>query len=340
MYLAAMRRHLYRSQQILASKPCGFTSRLLGHGHSHHGGGYHYTTLTPLPQQQQPPLAENAIPHISVPSLDHAIHPPHVAQIAAHLSPVGPGILKLTLDLPDPSSSYLQHLVQSLHTHSGYRLPISHSATVDWFWDVRPTTTPQTLGATARSETMNDFPWHTDCSYEDPPPQFFALQVLQHDRLGGGTLSVLNVARLVSLLSRETRETLGREEYRIATPPEFVKDPRRRFITGALLVNGEGAGEGGWTMRFRRDIVTATSERAARALDELDRAVKSPEVLGHVVDLGPRELPMGSVIVLDNRRWLHCRNEVRDPGRHLRRVRWDAVPFGGGGAGAADGGGI
>jgi len=180
---------------------------------------------------------------------------------------------------------------------------------------------------------MHEFPWHTDCSYENPPPRFFALQVLQHDRFGGGTLSVLNVARLVGLLSRETREALGREEYRIATPPEFVKDPRHQFITGKLLarVEGEGGeGDGGWTMRFRRDIVSATSERAARALEELDTAVKSPEVLDHVVDLGPRELPKGSIIVLDNRRWLHCRNEVRDPGRHLRRVRWDAVPFGGG----------
>lgn len=142
---------------------------------------------------------------------------------------------------------------------------------------------------------------------------------------------MLNVAKLVGLLSRETTEALGRQEYRIATPPEFVKDPRHQFITGNLLASGEG--DGGWTMRFRRDIVSAASERGATALDELDRAVKSPEVLDHVVNLGPRELPKGSIILLDNRRWLHCRNEVRDPGRHLRRVRWDAVPFAGSGAG-------
>jgi alpha-ketoglutarate-dependent taurine dioxygenase len=48
---------------------------------------------------------------------------------------------------------------------------------------------------------MFRFEWHTDCSYEEQPPRFFTLQVLQPDRYGGGTLSVLNVDRLLTLLS-------------------------------------------------------------------------------------------------------------------------------------------
>lgn len=31
--------------------------------------------------------------------------------------------------------------------------------------------------------------------------------------------------------------------------------------------------------------------------------------------------------MMDNERWLHARNEVKDPNRHLRRVRWDAREF-------------
>ena len=98
-------------------------------------------------------------------------------------------MLKLSLGFADEDSDYLKQLLVSLHKNHGHQLPIAHSATRGWFWDVRPSKTNFQAGNhQARSETMNEFPWHTDCSYEDPPPRYFALQVLQHDRYGGGTL--------------------------------------------------------------------------------------------------------------------------------------------------------
>ncbi|KHN99639.1 taurine catabolism dioxygenase TauD [Metarhizium album ARSEF 1941] len=267
-----------------------------------------------------------SVPHLQAPHLLLARQRSHVALVARHLEEQG--ILKITLGFPDPESTYLERLIVSLHQHHGHRLPISHSASRGWFWDVRPATSSfQTRDHQARSETMADFPWHTDCSYEDPTPRLFALHVLRHDHLGGGTLSVTNVARLASQLSPATRAALGRDEFQVAIPREFVKDPRgAASITGSLLSTHRGRP----AMRFRRDILAPQTPSAASALDELSAALeraaaRPPPATLH---LEPAHLPSGSVILVDNFRWLHARNHVRDPARHLRRVRWDAVPLG------------
>jgi alpha-ketoglutarate-dependent taurine dioxygenase len=173
---------------------------------------------------------------------------------------------------------------------------------------------------------MEEFPWHTDCSYENPPPRYFALQVLQPDRYGGGTLSVMNVERLSEMLSIATKMSLARPEYLIRTPPEFIKHPMQQHIVGSILM----ADEEGRTsiMRFREDILTPLSERASTALNELKHALQSAEARSHsTLHLTPKTLPEGSIILIDNRRWLHARNHIKDPERHLRRVRWDAVAF-------------
>lgn len=266
------------------------------------------------------------LPHLKAPGLQSAKEAGHVRRVAEELQQNG--ILKISLEFPDPNSQYLTQLVLSLHEHHGHQLPISHSATRGWFWDVRPSVTRVEAGShQARSETMNDFPWHTDACYEDPPPRHFALHVLQHDRLGGGTLSLLNVQQLTALLSPESRVALTRPEYRITIPPEFIKDAARQHIVGSLLVVDEKDGQSGDIMCFREDILAPLSQRAARALDELKRALQSVECQESVLHLTSGDLPEASVVLVDNGRWLHARNEVKDPGRHLRRVRWNAVPF-------------
>ncbi|KAI0107995.1 Clavaminate synthase-like protein [Hypoxylon sp. NC0597] len=269
--------------------------------------------------------ALNIVPHLQAPALNSAEQSNHVREISQQLEQSG--ILKISLGFPDNDSKYLERLLLSLHQHHGHQLPITHSATRGWFWDIRPTTTNfQTTNCQARSETMNQFPWHTDCSYEDPPPRYFALQVLQHDRYGGGTLSILSVERLIGLLSPASRTALMCPEYRITTPPEFTKDSTPRSIIGSLIVTGENGQAS--LLRFREDILTPLSERATHALNELKNVLGRPEVLSHLtMNLSSKDLPERSIILVDNRRWLHARTNVKDPERHLRRVRWDAVPF-------------
>ncbi|KAL7786726.1 hypothetical protein V8C37DRAFT_391860 [Trichoderma ceciliae] len=263
--------------------------------------------------------------NIRAPDLSYAQEPGHVRSVSENLRLHG--ILKISLGFADSKSQYLEQLLLSLHQRHGHQLPIAHSATRGWFWDVLPTTTSfQTANCQARSETMEEFPWHTDCSYENPPPRYFALHVLQPDRYGGGTLSVMNVERLSELLSPTTVMALARPEYLIRTPPEFAKNPRQQHIVGGLLLaDDEGRPN---MMRFREDILTPLSERASAALDELKHALQGAEARCHsTLHLTPRTLPERSIILIDNRRWLHARNHIKDPERHLRRVRWDAVPF-------------
>lgn len=305
-----------------------------------HRAFYSTTNTTNTTITSQSPAVTNLLAS----SLSCSQKPDHVALVAQRLEE--DGILKITLGFDDDSSQYLETLIRSLHARHGHRLPIAHSATRGWFWDVRPSPDSfQTAGHQARSETMDDFPWHTDCSYEYPPPRFFALQVLRPDRRGGGTLSVMSAARLGEHLDGGTLAALMRPSFRIAIPTEFVKDPAARpWIRGRLLVagprkSGVGGGGGGvgaaqkqlppvLMIRFREDIVTPLDTQAAAALDRLRTALRHLAAQDHsTLHLSPADLPARSIILIDNRRWLHARNRVADPERHLRRVRWDAAPF-------------
>lgn len=247
------------------------------------------------------------------------------------------GLLKVSLGFEDEArdeGSYLERLLLSLHKYHGHGLPITHSASRGWFWDVRPVhlSTGSQDGSNggeraARSETMAEFPWHTDCSYERCPPRYFALQVVQPDRCGGGTLSLLNAASIVSLLSPTTVAELRKHQFRIAVPPEFVKSDDDNEILGSVLRVDHGSQHR--QVRIRQDITSGLTAEAEAALEELQLALQQARSKGRVLDLPPVVLPRGSVVLIDNRRWLHARNQVRDPNRHLRRVRWDAQPFDG-----------
>lgn len=238
------------------------------------------------------------------------------------------GVAQLALGFDDDGSTYLQRLISNLNKIHGHGLPITHSAECGWFWDVRPAPSSfQSHGHQARSETMSRFDWHTDCSYEECPPRYFALQVIQPDRCGGGTLSVLNVDRLIALLSPFARKWLSSKEYKITVPPEFIKKAGSHHITGNILAVKPN-GKIGSQLRFRDDITTPLTTNASKALDEFRGVLYGGQAKDSTVHLKAKSLPRGSIVLMDNRRWLHSRNEVKDPNRHLRRVRWDARPFG------------
>lgn len=271
------------------------------------------------------------LPQLRVPQLECSRQMRHVQIVAEKLA--SKGILKISLNFPDDDSRYLEKLVISLHKYHGHKLPISHSASRGWFWDIRPSTAKtQSAKHQARSETMEEFPWHTDCSYEDPPPRYFALQVLQPDRYGGGVLSLMNVQRLSERLYPNTRSGLMYSAYKITTPPEFKKEDKPDHITGALLSTDS---EGRTVMRFRGDLISTPIPKgfivdcyATCAVNDLKReltaAAADPDA---TIRLSAEDLPARTILIVDNRRWLHARSDVRDPERHLRRIRWDAIPF-------------
>ncbi|KAI9042918.1 CASlike [Aspergillus affinis] len=271
------------------------------------------------------PEAIPGLPHIIADGLDCTQHPEHVRNVNEQLD--RHGILKVSLRFPDDESQYLRNLVISLHRQHGHGLPISHSATKGWFWDVRPQSTDfQTKGHQARSETMQEFPWHTDCSYEECPPRFFALHILQPDRCGGGTLSTMKVESLWKMLSPSSRDRLCRPQYKIRIPSEFIKRHGQRHITGSILAVGQ---KGASTrIRFREELLTPLNDATETALNELKGILLDLEKDSrHILHLTSAELPRNSILLMDNYRWLHSRNQVQDPARHLRRLRWDATLF-------------
>ncbi|KAJ5813641.1 uncharacterized protein N7503_000391 [Penicillium pulvis] len=264
------------------------------------------------------------VPTVRVGNLGFANQPRHVAQVAQALRESG--ILKISLQFTDDTSQYLHNMLLSLHKHHGHGLPITHSASHGWFWDVRPNPiTFQSQNYQARSETMQEFPWHTDCSYEESPPRFFALQVLQPDRCGGGTLSVMNVERLSHLLSATATAALIKPHFRIAIPPEFIKKDNQCHIISNLMAASKPGRPA--MVRFREDIVTPLNHDAAAGLAELRQCLRILDRRENALHLTPEHLPRGSILIMDNSQWMHARNAVQDPDRHLRRVRWDARPF-------------
>ncbi|KAI0197712.1 Clavaminate synthase-like protein [Astrocystis sublimbata] len=266
----------------------------------------------------------SSLPNLHCNAIAEAQNAQHVRQIDSLLKERG--ILKISLRFEDDDCTYLKSLLLNLHRDHGHGLPITHSASRGWFWDVRPQEVAKdTSVVAARSETMENFSWHTDCSYEASPPCYFALQVIRADQCGGGTLSVLNADSLLSVLSPTVVESLCRKEFQITVPPEFVKSEHQKNITGSVLHVDKAGGR--VQLRFRHDIIHASTAQGEAALKELQQALSGSIIRGHVLDLAPDVLPRGSIVLLDNRRWLHSRNHVRDPNRYLRRVRWDAQPF-------------
>jgi hypothetical protein len=133
----------------------------------------------------------------------------------------------------------------------------------------------------------------------------------------------MGVPNLLRLLSPSAIQGLTQAEFFIKVPPEFIKGKPRSIVGCVLGTNDVGEPT---RLRFREDILTPLSTRAEASLAELKDVLLQENSMS-TLHLTPKDLPQGSVILMDNTRWLHGRNSVRDPARHLRRVRWDAQPF-------------
>ena len=245
----------------------------------------------------------------------------HVAFIHQSLRDVGISVIDLRFF--DGGSVYLSDLILALGHRHGHGPPIPHSGTQGWYWDVRP----KEKGANrARSETSQNFPWHTDCSYESQPPQYFGLHVLHADQYGGGTLRIMNTARLLGMLSNISYESLSRPEFQIKVPPEFYKGIASIY---GNVIKKDDKGDS-VCVRYRSDIFQPVSSGAEKALREFDELLggHAENVFGNLgIELTAKDLPDNSIVLIDNGRWLHSRTEINDSQRHLRRVRWGRRDF-------------
>lgn len=187
---------------------------------------------------------------------------------------------------PEEGRNWLASLVNrwgSLHGHdSAGRL----------VWDVRVEP-----GGLARSQGMDEFSLHTDASFEDPPPRYVGLLVLRRDALGGGQSQWVSCAEVLQRVSPRCRADL-RLVRGLRVPAEFCKGSQR--IQGPLLCGQD-------FMRYRREVVEADVPEFSAALQG---------------ERSSLDLAEGSLLLLDNWRYLHGRSQILDPDRHLLRVRF------------------
>ena len=173
-------------------------------------------------------------------------------------------------------------------------------------WHIRYDAAAAARGATA-SLTMEPLPFHTDGAFEDPSPRYLAQYVVHEDRFGGGETLLVEVGAVLQRLSAATLDVLRSTNFRFYAPVEYDKGVPYR---DGPIVFGDGL------MRYRRKIIDEQlCPEAVPALDELDAAIGAVEPLR-------MRLRSGAILLLDNARFLHARTEVRDPERHLLRMRF------------------
>lgn len=211
------------------------------------------------------------------------------------------GFLVITLEQPDAGE-----MLEDIVGHIGE--PHVHDDTGIAVWDIKRGGASGSE-ALARSHGLNEFVLHTDCSYEDVIPDHFGLYVVQADRFGGGKNLLIDGLTLVQHLSDESLKTLQTKPFKIKVPPEFMKD--RSHIEACLI-------DDDLNLRYRREIVelNGTSLAQMKALTEFEELAHSTLVNRSM------KLEQGQILLLNNRRFLHARTEIKDSERHLKRIRF------------------
>jgi alpha-ketoglutarate-dependent taurine dioxygenase len=199
----------------------------------------------------------------------------------------------------DPLSEDLQGFVSEIG------MPHQHNERGTVLWDVRPCSeSPEA----ARSHTALPFPMHTDCSFEDPTPRYLALQVVRADSRGGGLSLFARVKDVLDKLSLADQEVL-KGDFTFKIPAEFHKGVNRRRLP--ILAND--------SFRYRREILLDCTRVQEEVLDKMEEALTAPGIVFRC------RLERGTVLLLDNHRYLHGRTTILDPERHLRRVRFQPL---------------
>ena len=214
------------------------------------------------------------------------------------------GLLLIKLDYDDNDGSTMEDIVNQLgkaHTHNASGLAL---------WDIKSGGSNGNESL-ARSHKLSEFVLHTDCSYETKIPDFFGLYVVQHDELGGGKNLLVDCLTLINHLSKSSLKILQTEKVKIIVPAEFKKDVDYIYET---IIDAD------FNVRYRKEILDLTdvSGEMMVALDEFERLSNSP-VINRAV-----EIKKNTILLLDNKRYLHARTTIKDNKRHLKRIRFFA----------------
>jgi alpha-ketoglutarate-dependent taurine dioxygenase len=168
-------------------------------------------------------------------------------------------------------------------------------------WDVMPRADVKNF---VRSHGIDEFPLHTDASYEANPPKYVGLFVVKEDSKGGGLTLVSDSSKILTQLSHRSLIALN-SELRIRVPPEYQKSGVE--IEVPLIWNKK--------IRYRRELLIEPNEDVLHALDEFEFLAKrfQQKIM----------LRENSLLIFDNHRLLHGRTRVLDKQRHLKRIKFN-----------------
>jgi alpha-ketoglutarate-dependent taurine dioxygenase len=185
--------------------------------------------------------------------------------------------------------------------------PHSHNGDGNYVWDIKPIV-GKTSDTVARSQTTEEFVFHTDCSFEYPPPRYVALYVIQEDRFGGGVTRLVDFRDVVGKLDEGIKNILSMP-FQVKIPKEFYKD--REYAQIPIIFEN-------CRIAYRRECIVESfcTQEQIHALNILDNFINDP-TLSHDISLHN-----GSLIFLDNTRYLHARTAIKDNSRHLQRIRY------------------
>ncbi|EAW08585.1 uncharacterized protein ACLA_033210 [Aspergillus clavatus NRRL 1] len=235
------------------------------------------------------------------------------------------GIIAIELGFDDSKSQFMLEIVEAMGC-----TPDTHSSTQGALWDVtyRPSgvISEKTGGnVVSISQGLGEFAWHTDGCFEVSPQRYFGLHILHPDKLGGGIFRLLAIDDLVKRLSPASIETLLNYEFELQVPPEFYKGSA---TTRHKLLSIE-PDTGRYLIRYRRDILAdppSDDPIANAAVMELNAVLDGEGSVGQT--FSKDIFKENSILLMDNARFLHCRTEIKDPKRFLRRVRFNGTPGG------------
>ncbi|CAF1280194.1 unnamed protein product [Rotaria sordida] len=180
-------------------------------------------------------------------------------------------------------------------------------------WHVQPiqTSVDTKQKSLARSQTNDEFLFHTDGSYELNPAEYMALFVLEQDQLGGGQLEIIRLSDILQNLSLETKEKLLKNKIRIDIPEEFRKSSNIDHIDATILIDHD-------KIRYRYDILSTENNEE---LNELN------SIINKIEKYRPK-LNKYTMIILNNQKYLHARTKILDNRRHLLRIRFNrTLPY-------------
>ncbi|KRX02650.1 hypothetical protein PPERSA_11990 [Pseudocohnilembus persalinus] len=166
-----------------------------------------------------------------------------------------------------------------------------------------------------RSHTDQEFTQHTDSSFEEPPPQYIALGVINADFQGYGLNSFLKVQDIIDKLSQENLEVLENSLFKIRVPLDFHKNVD--YIRGNLIFNTR---EGKKGIRYRDDIIDQKellNKEQIESYQELQNIIKANE------NSNLHQLSNGYIVLLNNQTFTHARTKIKSQNRHLIRARFD-----------------